>query len=153
MIKINAFTENSNWKKYILKPDFYLTKKIKKLNKNYFFKNKKFEFSLLLAGNKEIKNFNKKFRKKNKPTDILSFPVYENKTLTRLIKKKKQIYLGDIVININHLLKKINKKNFNIEFDKLWIHGLLHLLGYKHKLNKDYKKMNKLEKDFFKLVK
>ena len=39
-----------------------------------------------------------------------------------------------------------SKKNFLLEFDKVWIHGLLHLLGYNHIRNKDYFKMNKFEK-------
>ena len=48
--------------------------------------------------------------------------------------KKKDIYLGDIILNYY----KIEKKNFKENFNKLWIHGFLHLLGYKHKKNNDY---------------
>ena len=61
------------------------------------------------------------------------------KTSSKNEKKQKNLF-GDIIIN----LKKI-KKNFIVNFDKLWIHGLLHLLGYTHKKNKEYKKMLKLE--------
>ena len=41
---------------------------------------------------------------------------------------------------------------FKIEFDRLWIHGLVHLFGYDHKKNKDYKRMYKIEKKYFDLV-
>ena len=57
-------------------------------------------------------------------------------------KKDKEIYLGDIIINLN----KVDKKNFEREFNKLWIHGLLHLFGHNHKKNKDYVKMQNLKK-------
>jgi len=84
MIKINVLVGNKNWNKYIKNPDFYLKKKIKKLyNKNIFFKKKIFEFSILLTNENEIKNLNKKFRKKNKSTDVLSFPFHEKKMLIK----------------------------------------------------------------------
>ena len=64
------------------------------------------------------------------------------------VKKHKKIYLGDIIIN----LKKVKKKNFIVNFDKLWIHGLLHLLGYTHKEDKEYKKMLKLERTYYNTI-
>ncbi len=106
----------------------------------------------MLSGNKEIKNLNKKFRKKDKVTDILSFPFQTKIELKKKLKKRKEIYLGDIIINLNKVKKKNIKKNFKVEFDLLWIHGLVHLLGYDHKKNQDYKKMNSLEKKYFDLV-
>ena len=66
----------------------------------------------------------------------------------KYLKEIKKIYLGDIIIN----LKKIKKKNFINNFDKLWIHGLLHLLGYTHKKDKEYKKMLKLERIYYNIV-
>ena len=56
-------------------------------------------------------------------------------------KELKDVYLGDIILNFY----KINKKNFKKDFNRLWVHGFLHLLGYKHYKNKDFYKMNKLE--------
>ena len=149
MIKINVLITNNYWKKYILDPELYLKRKIIKLNKsNLFFKNKKIEFSLMLTENKKIKQLNKKFRNKNKSTDVLSFPFYEKKELTKLLKNKEMFYLGDIIINLNKIIINTKKKNFKMEFDKLWIHGLLHLLGSRHKSDKDYFKMKKLENTF-----
>ena len=108
---------------------------------------------LLLSNNKEIKNLNKKFRKKNKTTDVLSFPFHNEKNLKENLKKEKEIYVGDIIINLNKLKAKDNLKLFKLEFDKLWIHGLVHLFGHDHKKEKDFNKMSKIEKDYFKYVK
>ena len=48
------------------------------------------------------------------------------------------IYLGDIIISLNEITKQSRKKNFFTIFDKIWIHGLIHLLGYRHKSNQDF---------------
>ena len=144
MIKVDVFIKNKNWKKKISNPQKYLNSRVKYLrNSISFLKNKKINFSIQLAGNKEIKLLNKKFRKKSKSTDVLSFPYNNLNELKKL--KKKDIYLGDIILNYY----KIKKKNFKENFNKLWIHGFLHLVGHKHKKNNDYYKMNKLEKLIF----
>ena len=146
-MKINVKVNEKLWKFYLRKPNEIIKKKVTLLNKNIkFFSKKKFIATLVLSNTKEIKKLNGKFRGKNKSADILSFPF--NEDLSAKIKKKKKIYLGDIIIN----LKKIKKKNFINNFDKLWIHGLLHLLGYTHKKNKDYKKMLKLERTYYNIV-
>tara|TARA_Y100000996_G_C22183447_1_gene503824 strand:+ start:53 stop:511 length:459 start_codon:yes stop_codon:yes gene_type:complete len=148
MIKIDVFVQDRNWKKYIPNPSRYINHK-KKYIKSVLdsLKIKKINFSILLAGHTEIKKLNKKFRKKNKSTDVLSFPFYNIEDLKG--NKNKSIYIGDIVLNF----KKIDKKNFKMDFNRLWIHGFLHLLGYKHFKDKDFYKMNKLEKKILKKIK
>ena len=108
--------------------------------------------TLLLSGSKEIKYLNKRFRKKNKATDILSFPFQLKGELRKKLKSREEIYLGDIIINLNKIKNKNIHKSFNVEFDRLWIHGLVHLFGYKHKNYKDFKKMYRVEKNFFNVV-
>ena len=149
MIKINIILNNRAWYNYIKNPskliekqNNLLNKKFKKYKKNIFF------CSLLLSGDAEIKRLNKKFRKKNKSTDVLSFPFYEKKKLIKKIKKEKEIYIGDIIINYNKISNKNNINGFKLEFDTLWVHGLLHLFGYDHKKNKDFLNMAKEEKKF-----
>ena len=153
MIKINVVTNNLNWYRFIKIPDNYIERKIKKLN----FKNKNYKkniifCTLLLSNTKAIKKLNSKFRKKNKSTDVLSFPFYNKKNLKKKIKNEKEIYLGDIIINLNKIRSKKNMKNFKLEFDKLWIHGLVHLFGYDHKKEKDYRKMSQVEKNYLKYI-
>ena len=153
MIKINVITNNKDWLNYIKRPNYYLDKKIEKINlEDKKLKKKKIFCTLLLSGNKEIKYLNKKFRKKNKITDVLSFPFYKKKDLNKKLKKEKELYLGDIIINLNKIKNRNIKKNFEIEFNRLWIHGLMHLFGHDHKENKDFKKMDQVEKKYFKLV-
>tara|TARA_Y100000591_G_C21533157_1_gene545105 strand:- start:138 stop:605 length:468 start_codon:yes stop_codon:yes gene_type:complete len=153
MIKINVITNNKSWLNYIKKPNYYLDKKIKKINlEDKKLKKKNIFCSLLLSGNKEIKYLNKKFRKKNKVTDVLSFPFYVKKELEKKLKKEKELYLGDIIINLSKIKNKNMKKNFEKEFNRLWIHGLVHLFGYDHEKDKDFRKMRQVEKKYFKLV-
>ncbi len=138
MIKANVISGHSNWKRFLIKPNDYLKKRLNKLSKAPLFKRKNHEFSILLSSNKEMKKLNHQFRKKNKPTDILSFPTK--------IKNKKKLYVGDIAISFEITKERSEKTNFFMEFDKLWIHGYLHLIGYDHKKYKDYRKMLKKEK-------
>ncbi len=147
MIKIDVFIQNKNWKKYISNPSRYIKSKGKLINSSLkFFKNKKINFSILLAGSKEVRILNKKFRKKNKSTDVLSFPFYTTTDIRKL--KNRNIYLGDVILNFY----KIDKENFKKDFNRLWIHGFLHLLGYKHHRDKDYYKMNRIEKLILKKI-
>ena len=153
MIKINEITNNIKWFRYIKKPNNYLDRKLNKLNsKNKTFKKKSIFCTLLLSNDKEIKLLNKKFRKKNKATDVLSFPFQTKLELKKKIKKDKEIYLGDIIINLNKIKNKKVLKYFKFEFDRLWIHGLVHLLGHDHKKDKDFSKMNQIEKKYFDII-
>ena len=138
MIKANVILGNSNWKRILKKPDDYLRKRLKILSNTSSFKSKKHEFSILLTNDKEMKNLNYKFRKKNKTTDVLSFPIKIN--------NKKILYVGDIAISYEIIKERSKKTNFSLEFDKVWIHGYLHLIGYDHKKLNEFKKMFKKEK-------
>ena len=133
MIKANVILDYSKWKNKIKNPSNYLKKKLRKLSKLKYFQKKKQQFSILLTNNKKMKNLNFKFRKKNKPTDVLSFQTNDN------------IYIGDIAISYEIVNKRSKLSNFFIEFDKMWIHGYFHLIGYDHKKLKDFKKMSKKE--------
>ena len=138
MIKANVILENIIWKKKIKDPNTYIKKRLKTLSRKKYFKKKKQEFSILLTNNQKMKNLNNKFRKKNKTTDVLSFPLK--------FFSKKNLYLGDIAINFSIINKRSIKSNFIKEFDKMWVHGYCHLIGYDHKKLKDFYKMNQKEK-------
>ena len=60
--------------------------------------------------------------------------------------------MGDIIINLSKIKSKNKKNFFKIEFDRLWIHGLVHLLGHDHQKRKDFKIMHQIEKKYFDLV-
>ena len=137
MIKANVILDFSKWKYKIKNPNIYFKKKLQKLSTIPLFKNKNQEFSILLTNSKKIRSLNYKFKKKNKPTDVLSFPtqnVFKNNS-----------YIGDIAICFEILNKRSKTSNFFLEFDKMWIHGYFHLIGYDHKKLKDFKNMAKKE--------
>ena len=148
MININVFSEEKAWSKRLRNKDLFFQKICNAFPKKYKFLNKKVSFTLLLSNNKNIQKLNKIFRKKNKPTDILSFP------LTKKVRIYKQTYLGDIIISYNFMNKpkSLNAKVFKEKVTKIFIHGFLHLLGFDHKKNKDYIKMLKEEGQIYNSV-
>ena len=154
MIKVNIISNKNDWRKNIKNPSKLIKGKIDNLNKNYKkYKKNIFSFTLLLSGDYEIKKLNKSFRKKNKTTDVLSFPFYNKKDFKKKIVRHKEIYLGDVIINMNKIKHLGKKKNFILELDKLWVHGLVHLFGYDHKKNVDFYNMQRIEKKFLSYLK
>jgi len=150
MINVEIVSEYNLWKKNIKNPKIYFKKKLKKLTK---FKSLNFSsktFTILLTNNIKMKYLNNKFRKKNKATDVLSFPFY---SVTELKKgKRKKKYLGDVAISYQFVINRSKLTNFELEFDKLWLHGYLHLLGYDHQNDSDYYKMRKIENKILKFI-
>ena len=148
MIKINVLSEEKSWSKKLKKRQDLFDNICKNFPKRLRFLNKKVYLTLLLSNNKRIKNLNKKFRNKNKHTDILSFPFEQKK------RNLKEIYLGDIVISFNYMNKpkNLNLKEFKKKTIKIFIHGFLHLLGYDHTKEKDYKKMINMEQKVYSSV-
>ena len=139
MTSADVVLDNNLWEKKIKNPKIYIKKKLVKLNNLSLFKKKSKNHTIFLTNNKKMRELNKKFKNKNKTTDVLSFP-FHNK-----INYKKNIYLGDIAISYEIINKRSKNSNFLVEFDKMWIHGYLHLLGHNHKKKKDFIKMQKLE--------
>jgi probable rRNA maturation factor len=148
MIKINVLSEEKSWSKKLKKRQDLFDNICNNFPKKFRFLNKKVYLTLLLSNNKRIKNLNRKFRKKNKHTDILSFP-FEQKN-----RNLKETYLGDIVISFNYMNKPkdLNSKEFKKKTIKIFIHGFLHLLGYDHIKEKDYKKMFDMEQKVYSSV-
>ena len=145
MIKVNVEVNSKSWLKKIRNPERYFSKKLKKISKIVkFFKGKNITFTILLTSSLNMKKLNKKFRNQNTSTDVLSFPFLSSNNL-KFIKQKK-LYIGDMATSYEIINSRTKKNNFLLEFDKAWVHGLLHLIGYNHIKNQDYSKMNKIEK-------
>ena len=91
----------------------------------------------------------RKFRNKNKSTDILSFPSEEKLNI------KKNTYLGDIIISYEFMNKPkpLSNLDFKKKVVKIFIHGFVHLLGYDHIKLKDFKKMIKEEEEIYEVIK
>jgi probable rRNA maturation factor len=148
MINIDVVSESNLWNKNIKEKNIFFNTLVGFFPKKYRFIKKKVSLTILLSDNKNIKELNKRFRNKNQPTDILSFPSEKKFNV------KKSSYLGDIVISYEFMNK--SKALSNLEFKdkvtKIFIHGFLHLLGYDHiKLN-DFKKMLVEEEKIYKAI-
>lgn len=104
--------------------------------------------SFLLADDETLKNLNLKYRNKNNPTNVLSFP-YQKVTPDNLdiISSNHGKYLGDIAISYERILEEsiTYEKSFIEHFTYIVIHAVLHLLGYDHILDKDAEAMEKME--------
>ncbi len=132
---LNSFNENEI--KKIVEKSTSLVLKEMDFKKNYY-------LSILLTNDEGIKKINKKYRKINKSTNVLSFPQNEQRLIT---KKTSKIILGDIVISLEKIMKesKLQNKKFSDHLTHMVIHGLLHLLGFNHEKLKDFKIMKKKE--------
>ena len=91
-----------------------------------------------------------KFREKNRSTDVLSFPSFIAKEIKKV--REKKVYIGDIAVSYEIINLRGKKNNFYQEFDKAWVHGILHLVGYDHKKNTDYFKMYRIERKILNLI-
>ena len=106
-----------------------------------FSSNNEISISFLLTSNSEIKLLNQRYRNKNKPTNVLSFPMNE--------KIENKNYLGDVVIACEKIIDESYEQNIKKYkyLSKMTIHGVLHLLGYKHDTERQFNKMNSIEKN------
>ena len=148
MISIDVVSESNFWKKKIKKADIFFNSLVKVFPKKYRFIKKKVSLTILLSNNKNIKKLNKKFRNKNKATDILPFPSEKK------INIKKSPYIGDIVISYEFINKPrtLSTTEFKNKVTKIFIHGFLHLLGYDHVKLKDFKSMLIEEEKIYKAI-
>lgn len=101
------------------------------------------EVSLILVNDQKIKLLNSKYRKKNKPTDVLSFAYTEGKRLKGF--EKSPVQAGDIFISLDTARKQADEHKHGLkkELGILFTHGLLHLFGFDHGNDKEEAEMGK----------
>lgn len=107
---------------------------------------KKVGLSVNLVGEGKIRELNKKYRNKNKISDVLSFPMASKLEIPK--SNTEVLDLGDIFICLSFAKKEAKGENVDIDtkLRQLAVHGFLHLLGYDHEVSKDdADKMFKLE--------
>ena len=106
------------------------------------------ELCLVLVGNAEIRKLNAQFRKKDYPTDVLSFPAGDE------LPEGAQL-LGDVIISVEKAKEqaKARRRTLDEELVTLLIHGIVHLLGYDHERSpKDARIMDRLEKKIYRTL-
>ena len=98
----------------------------------------------------DIRKINKKYRKIDKATDVLSFPMFEKEEFDEKIKNKDFLYedvLGDIIISIEKVKEQAEEygHSFERELSYMLVHGFYHLMGYDHIEEEDKKVMRPKE--------
>jgi len=111
----------------------------------------KTEVSILFDDDKFIRSLNNKYRGIDKSTDVLSFSLWEGSVKTPESESDK--LLGDIIISVETAQRQADNLNHSMEKELtvLLIHGLLHLTGYAHEEDKDYKIMREKETEMLKI--
>ena len=101
--------------------------------------NSKTLISISFSSDKKVKELNNSFRKKRLATNVLSFPSN--------FKFNNTLFLGDIIFSIETILKEAKRDNKSVEnhLTHLFIHAVLHLLGYEHETEEQAEKMENLE--------
>ena len=154
LYKKNRFTLEFKFKHLDFYNEIYYLRKIRKFDvlflnvKKYtssFFKKKKLNFSVLLTNDAEIKEINFKYRNLNKPTNVLSFQSMINNNYFK--NTEQEIHLGEIIISMERIFSesKINNVLFRDHFIHIFLHGILHILGYDHEIDSERIKMEKIE--------
>ncbi len=89
--------------------------------------NNEYEISLLITDDETIRKYNKYYRHKDRVTDVLSFPMED------------EIMLGDIAVSFDTAKRQAEEAGINVDRETafLFIHGLLHLLGYDHETSQE----------------
>jgi probable rRNA maturation factor len=106
------------------------------------------ELCLVLVGNAEMRKLNAQFRKRDYPTDVLSFPAGDE------LPTGVQL-LGDVIISVAKAKEqaKAKRRTLDEELVTLLIHGIVHLLGYDHERSpKDARIMDRLEKKIYRAL-
>lgn len=149
-INIDLLIQNRHWKK---EEDINLNlmEDIFKIVFNYLkipMCKRNIEISITLTDDENIRVLNKDYRRKDKPTNVLTFSLYEKKaSILEDMEKLPLMSLGDIVFSYDTIKKeaKDQNKDFKNHFIHLLIHSYLHLFSYDHIKEKDRKEMEKLE--------
>ena len=144
-IETNFFCNSNQWARRMKKIK-KIVSKILSIDECGFKKNTFYYLNLIFVDDKKIKAINKKYRKKNMSTDVLTFVTSLNNN------SAKNVSYCDIFFSAE-TVKKDAKKNFTNFYDHLahlLIHCFLHVNGYEHKINSDFLKMKNLEKKILK---
>jgi len=101
--------------------------------------------AVLLVDDKEIKEYNRKFRHTDKATNVLSFPSEDNIKDNLASYQGKRMYLGDIAFSFDRISHEVQEKHFDNYVHYLFIHGFLHLLGFLHDTDKNHHVMEEAQ--------
>ena len=155
LYKNNNFTLEFKFKHLDFYNEIYYLRKTKKFDLmllkvndyiNSYLKKKNLSLSILLTNDAEIKDINFKYRNLNKPTNVLSFKSMIDENNYFKI-SEQEVFLGEIIISMERVLEesKVNNILFKDHFLHIFLHAILHILGYDHEKDGERKKMENIE--------
>jgi probable rRNA maturation factor len=105
------------------------------------------ELSVRFTGDEQVRALNAQWRRKDKPTNVLSFPLAEPDELEDVGSQGPELMLGDVILAHGICAAEAEDKAIGLEQHAahLLVHGTLHLLGYDHQHNHEAEEMEKLE--------
>ena len=134
-----------------------ISRVVKKCFETEFLEKSKLYISITLTTPNNIQKINKEYREIDKPTDVLSFPMFEKEEIDEKVKKQEFAFedvLGDIVISIEQV--EIQAKEYAHSFERelayMVVHGFYHLMGYDHMVEEDKTIMRQKEENILKLL-
>ncbi len=151
MPEFNIFLENTYkdfdideaavHKKIVIMADYIFS--CKEIMLKSFLNKYKFDtlsFDIVLADNKEIHRINKEYRKKDAPTDVITFAIFADSIEEERYIIDNEINLGEIIISLDKIKEQSKENNISFEEELYFIisHGILHLLGFDHQNETDY---------------
>lgn len=120
---------------------------------------KELEIYITLTNNDNIQKINAEHRNIDKPTDVLSFPMFEREEIPNLKtinndEETKEMMLGDIIVSVEKVREQAEEygHSFKRELAYLITHGMLHLLGYDHMIDEEKVVMRKREEEILEIL-
>lgn len=160
MTNLNIFLENT-YDNYNI-DDVAIQKKVVKMTE-YIFKdndvmsksclnNREYEtvsFDIVFVDNKEIHRINKEYRQKDRPTDVITFAIFADSPEEEKYIFDGEVSLGEIIVSLDKIEEQAKENNVSFD-DELYFlvsHGVLHLLGFDHMTEEEYKYMVDKQKE------
>lgn len=142
--------ENDSYKELIEKV-VSMCFKVEKLEKLNLY------ISITLTTPQEIRTINNEFRKIDKETDVLSFPMFEKNELDLMVKEQNNSIpetIGDIIISVERVKEQAKEyeHSFERELAYMVVHGFYHLMGYDHMEEEDKKIMRQKEENVLNIL-
>ena len=106
------------------------------------------DLSIVLVDKKKMRELNREYRKEDKVTNVLSFSYEKGKPF--VFPLKNLVKLGEVVLCPEYIKQDAKKQgvDFQEELTRVSIHGILHILGYNHKIEESFKIMNDLQEQY-----
>lgn len=109
------------------------------------------EASLVFCNSEEMQKINKRFRGVDNTTDVLSFPA-EQKAMVNLAGFEEVNFIGEILIDTNYVMEHTGQSSYQDELIEVFVHGLLHLIGYDHQNKSQSEEMNLMKSEIIKKI-